>query len=246
CNHLSPLCLQSKTFSFAMVYVILIFGGQRFMKKRTGYKLRTPLTLWSLSLALFSLFGGRDHRFWKYVAFILSTEGFRKLVCEQTFYVHPITKFWVYLFVLSKVLELGDTVFIVLRKQRLIFLHWYHHVVTLIFSWFVYQQSAPGGGFFTAMNATVHTFMYSYYAVRAAGFSVSHYIAMAITFSQILQMLIGVIASILIFFWLENEIFYTVWSSVFFSFVMYLSYLVLFCNFFSRTYLTSAKKSTGE
>lgn len=33
--------------------------------------------------------------------------------------------FWTWLFVLSKLPELGDTIFIVLRKQPLIFLHWY-------------------------------------------------------------------------------------------------------------------------
>jgi len=33
--------------------------------------------------------------------------------------------FWTWLFVLSKLPELGDTIFIVLRKQPLIFLHWW-------------------------------------------------------------------------------------------------------------------------
>ncbi|NXD15102.1 ELOV6 protein, partial [Nothocercus nigrocapillus] len=233
-----------KAFSLSAAYLILIFGVQRVMKERTGYKLRTPLVLWSLSLALFSAIGA--HRCWKHTTFLISTEGFRRLACDQTFYVHHITKLWAYIFILSKVLELGDTVFIVLRKKRLIFLHWYHHVTTLIYTWFAYMQSAPGGGFFAAMNFTVHTFMYSYYAMRAAGVWVPRYIAIAVTFSQILQMLVAVIVNILIFFWMEHEVFHTCWSSLLFSEVMYLSYLVLFCNFFYKTYLTTAKKSKGE
>ena len=35
-----------------------------------------------------------------------------------------VSSFWSWLFTLSKIPELGDTLFIVLRKQQLIFLHW--------------------------------------------------------------------------------------------------------------------------
>ena len=38
-----------------------------------------------------------------------------------------VSGFWASLFVLSKVPELGDTFFILLRKQPLIFLHWWVH-----------------------------------------------------------------------------------------------------------------------
>nr|XP_025950662.1 elongation of very long chain fatty acids protein 3 [Dromaius novaehollandiae] len=234
----------SKTFSFAVAYMIVIFGGQHVMKERTGYKLRKALTLWSLGLALFSAIG--THRTWSHMAYILSTEGFRQLVCGQSYFVSSTTKFWAYIFVLSKVLELGDTVFIVLRKKRLIFLHWYHHIVTMIYSWFAYKQLAPGSTLFASINFAVHTFMYSYYAMRAAGFWVPSYIAMAVTFSQILQMVVGVIVNILLLFWLEKEILHDTSLCIFFSFVMYLSYFVLFCNFFLKTYLKNAKKSKGE
>ena len=35
-----------------------------------------------------------------------------------------VAGYWTFMFVMSKVPELGDTIFIVLRKQPLIFLHW--------------------------------------------------------------------------------------------------------------------------
>ena len=38
--------------------------------------------------------------------------------------VDRVSGFWSSLFVLSKVPELGDTIFIILRKQQLKFLHW--------------------------------------------------------------------------------------------------------------------------
>ena len=46
-----------------------------------------------------------------------------------------VSGFWATMFVLSKVPELGDTMFVVLRKQPLIFLHWYHHATVLVYCW---------------------------------------------------------------------------------------------------------------
>ena len=46
-----------------------------------------------------------------------------------------------FLFDLSKVFEFVDTIFIVLRKKPLIFLHYYHHVSTMLFCWYCNQTS---------------------------------------------------------------------------------------------------------
>ncbi|KAM9281993.1 very long chain fatty acid elongase 3 [Cariama cristata] len=233
-----------KSLFFAVAYVILVFGIQHFMKERRGYKLRVPLTLWSLSLALFSAIGA--NRIWKQMAFILSTKGFKQSVCSQSFYVHPISKFWVYLFVLSKLVELGDTMFIVLRKKQLIFLHWYHHITTMIITWYGYKDMVAGGGWLAVLNFSVHAVMYSYYSVRAAGFRVSRFLALAITLSQVLQILVYIILNILIIFWMEDKVCHTTWRIVFLSSMAYLSLLVLFCNFFFKTYLRSTQKSKGQ
>ena len=37
---------------------------------------------------------------------------------------NKVSALWTWLFIASKIPELGDTAFIVLRKQKLIFLHW--------------------------------------------------------------------------------------------------------------------------
>lgn len=61
------------------------------------------------ALLCFSCSAMGAHRVWKQMAFILSTKGFKQSVCSPSFYIHPISKLWVYLFVLSKLLELGES-----------------------------------------------------------------------------------------------------------------------------------------
>ena len=70
-------------------------------------------------------------------------------------------------YLISKVPELGDTIFIVLRKQRLIFLHWYHHVTVLIYCWYSFSQYTAPARWFVVMNFIVHSIMYTYYAFKA-------------------------------------------------------------------------------
>lgn len=44
---------RKKSFLFGAVYVVVVFGGQHFMKERRRLDLRRVLLLWSLSLAIF-------------------------------------------------------------------------------------------------------------------------------------------------------------------------------------------------
>ena len=78
-----------------------------------------------------------------------------------------VTALWTWLFVLSKLPELVDTVFIVLRKQKLIFLHWYHHITVLIYCWYSFSQYTAPARWFVVMNFIVHSIMYTYYAFKA-------------------------------------------------------------------------------
>ncbi|XP_067008036.1 very long chain fatty acid elongase AAEL008004 [Anabrus simplex] len=77
---------------------------------------------------------------------------------------------WWYFF--SKIIELLDTVFFVLRKKQnqVTFLHVYHHTVTALFSW-GYLKFLPGeqGVVIGFLNSGVHVVMYFYYLVAALG-----------------------------------------------------------------------------
>lgn len=43
------------------------------------------------------------------MAFLLRTKGFKRSVCSQSFFIHPVSKLWIYLFALSKLVELGES-----------------------------------------------------------------------------------------------------------------------------------------
>ncbi|XP_015238966.1 elongation of very long chain fatty acids protein 6-like [Cyprinodon tularosa] len=223
------------SFIFCSLYAALVFGGRLFMRERPKLHLRRPLALWSLSLAIFSIIGAI--RTGTYMMHVLSSSGFKQSVCDISFYSAPITKFWAYAFAISKAPELGDTAFIILRKQRLIFLHWYHHITVLIYSWFSYKDQVAGGGWFMTMNYMVHSIMYTYYAARAAGLQVPRLCAMIITAAQILQMAMGLTVLGLVYHWIHDVHCPSNMDNIMWGSLMYFSYLVLFASFFYNNYL---------
>ena len=130
-----------------------------------------------------------------------------------------------------------------LRKQRLIFLHWYHHVTVLLYSWYSYKDRVAGGGWFMTMNYCVHALMYSYYAARAAGLRVPRPFAVLITSAQIAQMVMGLTVSVLVYRWLQHGDCPSNMDNIACAALMYLSYLLLFSNFFYNPYLRRHTKA---
>jgi len=150
------------------------------------------------------------------------------------------------MFVLSKLPEFGDTVFIVLRKQPLIFLHWYHHILTLLYCWYAFKEYNPSSRWFIVMNALVHSVMYSYYAFRAMKFRIPKFISIFITTSQISQMAVGCYVNFKTWQYKLAGISCSVsYENVTVSTLMYFSYFVLFVRFFYMSYLNKPSQKKG-
>ena len=177
-------------------------------------------------------------------AYLLSGT-FESSVCTQptSSWGSGPTGFWVMLFIYSKVPELIDTVFIVLRKKPLIFLHWYHHVTVLLFCWSAYSSMAGSGLYFVAMNYSVHALMYGYYCLQALNCCPKSFPAILITISQIGQMFIGTGVCISCWYFMlsgkscANDI-----SNLYAGAAMYGSYFYLFVEFAFKRY-AGPKKS---
>lgn len=149
--------------------------------------------------------------------------------------------FWTWLFGLSKVIELGDTVFVVLRKTPLMFLHWYHHVTVFIYSWYGITNLSEFCLWFACMNYFVHTIMYSYYALKASGWRLPVSISKAITLLQIAQMFAGLTLNILSLKKYDTFDCDVNYSLAYLGLVIYGSYMVLFANFFYQRYVHKVK-----
>jgi elongation of very long chain fatty acids protein 6 len=181
------------------VYVLLCFAGTHVMASRRPFDLRVPLAIWNAVLCVFS-FVGMWRTMPRLVANIL-TMDYEQTICTSPTvgagvegalgWANGPTGFWVMLFIFSKLPELVDTAFIVLRKKPLIFLHWYHHVTVLLFCWNSYATTSGSGLYFVAMHYVVNTLMYGYYCLLALNLCPKSFPSFLITFAQIGQMFLG-------------------------------------------------------
>ena len=218
------------------VYLILVFLGKRWMREKPAFSLRRLLTMWNTGLAVFSTVGFLTH--FPSLARNLVVNGFRHSVCNEWVHDNAPLKLWSLLFLLSKTVELGDTVFVVLRKTPLNFLHWYHHVTVYVYTaWF----SAVNSGlahWFGITNYFVHSIMYSYYTLKSAGFKVPQAVAQVITSLQLAQFVLGLVGTLTAYIQkssgVECDSPYVFLNT---GLAIYGSYFVLFLNFFYQRYL---------
>jgi len=219
------------------IYVAFIFGVQAYMKDKEPFNLRRPLALWSACLAVFSIAGAL--RTWTEFLDTYSRGGVYLSLCTPSFITEDrVAGLWTYLFVMSKVMELFDTAFIVLRKQKLIFLHWYHHITVMWMSFFSYIDVSSSCRLFMVMNFSVHSMMYTYYTLRAMRIQVPKMFAMMTTSLQIIQMVFGLLITLTVIQYKQNGLGCSVSDEQNkISFFIYTSYFILFARFFYNAYL---------
>ena len=230
-------------FISAIVYLVLIYVGTKWMENRPPYKLQRPLLMWNTGLAVFSFLGSLS--LIPQLFHGIGKHGFYFMACKANDLSDPHVSLWLTLLVISKVFELFDTAFIILRKRPLPFLHWYHHITVMLFSWYSLSHSSPSVFHYgAAINYGVHTIMYSYYAARSGGFYVLLQIAQFITVAQILQMFAAMFVAISTFNIIDIQGLDCEADSmvVYVSMAVYGSYLILFLLFFYKRYLKPKEK----
>ncbi|KAH7727505.1 ELO-6 protein [Aphelenchoides avenae] len=233
--------VQWPAFWVSMGYIVVIFSIKAAMQNRKPFDLKLPLQLWNLWLALFSIGGSLVTS--KALYDEISTKGLVSSYTHAGAFFQGVSGLWSFWFCMSKLAELGDTLFIVLRKRPLMFLHWYHHVATLNYGLLSYAENTSYNTWIVWLNFTVHAVMYSYYTLAAMKIRVPAAIAQCITLMQITQF---VITHFILFHsgykMLVGEHVDTTVHTYWYCLLMEISYLVLFGNFFYHSYIKNGGK----
>jgi len=220
------------------LYWLLVYFGPKYMAKRQAWVLRWPLIIWNLVLTILSV-GMFVGMFFPVLNFLFN-KGFKNLVCmteRELYFGFPFFCCW--LFALSKYAELIDTIFIIMRKRPLHFIHWYHHTTVLMYTWFSLVVMTPPGALFAVVNTFVHSIMYFYYFLAACGSRPTW--GRFVTIIQLTQMVAGItISSFWTYFYLSETYPCPLEHAnayMFSTLALYASYFLLFLNFYLQRYI---------
>ena len=141
------------TFSIVALYLLVIHYGQKIMAHRSsGFEIRSLMVLYNTIMVCFSLYLVYEFSVagWIFGGYTLGCQPVDRSMNPQA--LRMARACW--LFYITKLIELVDTVFFVLRRKfKLItFLHVFHHSFTAI-SWWVGAKFVPGIFFFSRLNA---------------------------------------------------------------------------------------------
>uniref|UniRef100_A0A914KW63 Elongation of very long chain fatty acids protein n=1 Tax=Meloidogyne incognita TaxID=6306 RepID=A0A914KW63_MELIC len=229
------------SITVSLLYYVFVRLLQRLMRDRQPFQLRVPLIVWNFVLAIFSFAG--LVRFSEDFLYNLTKHGLVYSICHSC---NPdsVAAFWSLLFAFSKIVEFGDTLFIVLRKRKLIFLHYYHHAAVFVYTIHSGTEHTAPGQAFISMNFLAHSAMYSYYTAKSCGIKVPRIIAMAVTSIQTAQMFLGVAVSTLVLKLklLDGYRCQQSWANLILAFAIYASFALLFVRFFVDAYLHRNRK----
>jgi len=229
-------------------YLIVVFSLKQWMTNRNPFKLTGIVAAHNFFLSGLSLLilGGMIATLTS--IFQNTPNAVRQFFCDDDSKISngPQVIFF-YIFYLSKFYELLDTVIIVLKKRPIIFLHVYHHCITVLLVYVMIKEEVAVTWLSTVANVSVHIPMYYYYAISALRHSV--WWKKYITVMQITQFVVDLSANSVgfVYFYQGVECSGSLWSWIFGQGVL-LSFLLLFISFYKTAYKTDGaiKKDSRE
>eukprot|EP01123_Difflugia_compressa_P009950 TRINITY_DN348_c0_g1_i1.p1 TRINITY_DN348_c0_g1~~TRINITY_DN348_c0_g1_i1.p1 ORF type:complete len:308 (-),score=29.55 TRINITY_DN348_c0_g1_i1:169-1092(-) len=242
-NNTTPLADPILMLSLCVVYLLAVNGIQRFMMKFSPFSLTYMVVLHNGFLCLVSLI----------LMVLISiniipkliTHGFTGTICRPDI-LNGALEFYCYLNYLVKLYELLDTIFLVLKKKDVPFLHLYHHPMTVILTFIQLSGKVTVQWVPILLNLIVHVVMYYYYMMVSLGRSI--WWKKYLTSLQIIQFVIDLVVCWYAFM----RGYYSNYSecegdnfSARFGVWLLSSYLLMFVDFFLNTYTQEKKRVPG-
>merc|ERR1711879_182916 len=236
---------------FCAGYLVMVWAARCPMGKHRYMALVDKcFAAWNLGLSLFSCWG-----FWHMARGLYKTSadrGVQVTICGSTnelvegFKEGPAA-LALCLFCFSKIPELGDTVFLILKGKKVRFLQWYHHTTVMLFCWMALATEYTPGLWFAATNYFVHSVMYMYFCLMTFKTTAKLVkpIAPLITVIQIGQMVWGLVVNAI-----AVGTFFTTGAcqiqavTVYSAMIMYASYFYLFSQLFFEAHGSAGKNKT--
>ena len=235
-----PMLIISTYFWFVTYY------GPRYMAKRKPYELTKTIITYNTLMVLINAYF-----FWqtlKNFRFGYDIFDFEYKHNAQT-NMDPLELIKVQVshqYLVSKFIDLLDTIFFVLRKKQtqVTKLHLYHHISVPTFGWVIFRMIPTNGpvAIFALFNTLIHVIMYSYYSLAALGPSVKPYLwwKKYVTQIQIYQFVIYSMFSWLFAF---KQVGYPAYLQIL-AYTQPLIFLVLFSRFYISSYLKKSNNKT--
>jgi len=232
-------------------YLTLIFAIQAWMVPRKRFDLKLAFCLHNMILA-----GGSLVLLMLYVEALLPMlvkHGFYHSICADGAFTNKVAALH-YVNYLFKLYELSDTMFLVLTKRSLRFLHYYHHALTFTLCCAQLLGKTPVSYVPITINLFIHVFMYTYYLMKALGRSM--WWKQYLTSMQITQFIVDLG---IVYFCAYNNLAYNYSTfmpsagdcagsvpSAIFGVAALTSYLVLFTKLYNDLYVTTSSAAGGH
>lgn len=189
-ENVTPMSDFPSVVAAIAVYYIVIFGGRALINKYDAHPVvpapvfqlhNLILTIVSLSLLLM---------FAQELIPMLYRHGIYFAICDHAAWTEHMTVLY-YLNYLAKYYEFTDTIFLVLKRKKLTFLHTYHHGATALLCYTQLIGTTSISWVPITLNLGVHVVMYWYYFLAAHGIRV--WWKEWVTRFQILQFIIDLV-----------------------------------------------------
>ncbi|GAA5978454.1 hypothetical protein JCM11641_007950 [Rhodosporidiobolus odoratus] len=244
----SPLSTHTEVTAAIAVYLAVIFGGQALMSGSKPYRFKPLFMLHNFLLSAGSLIvlalmiEEIGPIIWKHGLFyaICADEAWTPRM-ETYYIINYFFKYW----------ELFDTVFLVVKKKELQFLHVFHHTATAVLCYTQLNGRTSVSWVVITLNLFVHVLMYYYYFMTAAGYKI--WWKRYLTTLQITQFVIDLFTVYFASYSYFSATYWPTWPTMgscagtegaaLFGCALLTSYLFLFIAFYKKTY--NAKKAAG-